>query len=194
MDEAEVLTVEETRIESQLSQCPRYRSQGEGHVALSLAPTHLCVHHIVVHRVEAQEVGGQLTVEREAAAIAGGRAQGVAVGHPVGGLHEEHVVGQTLGISSEPQSERRGHGHLQMGVARHEHVLELLALGDELVEEILDERGRGVETVTDEELQVEQHLVVAAAARVNLLAHVTEFTCEQQLHLRVDILHPTGFT
>ncbi len=39
-----------------------------------------------------------------------------------------------------------------------------------------------------EQAQVDQHLVVARAARVNFLAHVAKAAGEHQLHLRVHIL------
>ena len=43
--------------------------------------------------------------------------------------------------------------------------------------------------VAGEELEVYQHLVVARAARVYLLAHVAELAGEHQLHLRVYVFH-----
>ena len=100
--ETEVLRVEEAGVVGQFGQGARHGGHGEGYVALGLAASHLRIHHIVVHRVEAQQACGHLPVEGEGAAVAGGRAQRVAVGHPVGGLHEEQVVGERLGIGAEP--------------------------------------------------------------------------------------------
>ena len=64
----------------------------------------------------------------------------------------------------------------------------MVGLLDELVEECLHLLGNLHELVTGEEFQVDQHLVVARAPRVYLLAHVAQLTGEQHLHLRVNVL------
>ena len=76
-----------------------------------------------------------------------------------------------------------------MGVARHEDVLILLALGDEFVEKALHLVGYILELMASEEFEVNEHLVVARASAVYLLAHVAQLACEEHLHLRVDILY-----
>ena len=38
-------------------------------------------------------------------------------------------------------------------------------------------------------LQIDEHLVVSAAPRMNFLAHVAQLAGEHQLHLRMNILH-----
>ena len=75
-----------------------------------------------------------------------------------------------------------------MGVARHQHLLVAFAELLEPVEERLHVVGRLPQLVAQEELQVDQHLIVARAARVDLLAHVAQSAGEQQLDLRVDVL------
>ena len=75
-----------------------------------------------------------------------------------------------------------------MGIARHEHLLVLLRLLYQFVEERLHLVGDVHQLVAREELQVDQHLVVARAAGVNLLSHVAEAARQQHLHLRVDVL------
>ena len=75
-----------------------------------------------------------------------------------------------------------------MGVAGHEHVAILIALGDELVEEALYFCGDVDEFVAGEELEVYEHLIVAAAAWVDLLTHIAQAAGEDHLHLWVHIL------
>ena len=91
-------------------------------------------------------------------------------------------------MCSEPQTERRRHGHLQVGIARHEHVLILLALLLQFCEEVVDGLGHEFQLMAGKQLQVHQHLVVARAAGVNFLAHVAKLPCQHQFYLRVDIL------
>ena len=76
-----------------------------------------------------------------------------------------------------------------MCVARHEHVLVLVALLDELVEEYLHVLGNVLYLVAGEEFQVDEHLVVAAASGMDFLTDVAELARQHQLHLGVDILH-----
>ena len=184
-----MLRVEQAGVEGQFGQCSGDGSEREGHVALHFASSHLCVDHVVVHGVEAQQVGCQLSVERKAGAIASCRSERVAVGHTPCGLEEEHVVAQTLGVRTEPESEAGRHGHLQVCVSGHEHVLVLFALGEQFVEEQQHAVGHLAQFVAREELQVHQHLIVARASRVYLLAHVAQSACEHQLHLRVNVLY-----
>ena len=76
-----------------------------------------------------------------------------------------------------------------MGVAWHEHVFQLVALGNELVEEHLHQLGNVAQLVASEQFQVDEHLVVARAPAVYLLAHVAQPAGEHQLHLRMDVFH-----
>ena len=128
LDEGKVLAVEQAGIKGQLAQCAGHTGQCKRHIALHLASSHLCIHHVVVHRIEAQKAGGHAAVEGETAAVASRRTQRIAVGHAECSLQEHHVIYQTLGISAKPQAEAAGHGHLQMRVAGHEHLLVALAL------------------------------------------------------------------
>ena len=75
-----------------------------------------------------------------------------------------------------------------MRIARHQHVLVLLALLDELIEEHLDAIGNLFQFVACKQLQVYQYLVVARTARMNLLAHIAELARQHQFYLRVDVL------
>ena len=106
---------------------------------------------------------------------------------PCGG-NQPHVVYERLGIGAEPESERRGHGDLQVGVPRHQHLLVLFAQALQPVEQRFYGVGRLAQFVAQEKFEVHQHLIVARAARMDLLARVAQPPREHQLHLRVDVL------
>ena len=75
-----------------------------------------------------------------------------------------------------------------MGVAWHEDILVFLAQRLETVEEPGDGVGYVAKLVAHEELEVDEHLVVARAPGVDFLSDVAEAGCQHELHLRVDIL------
>ena len=77
-----------------------------------------------------------------------------------------------------------------MGVSRHEHALVALALGQQLIEKGLHAVGDVHQLMPREQLKVYQHLVVARAPAVYLLAHVAQTARQHQLHLRVNVLNP----
>ena len=54
LDKAEVLAVEHAGIESQLGNSTGNAGQRKGNIALHLSTSHLCIHHVVVQRIESQ--------------------------------------------------------------------------------------------------------------------------------------------
>ncbi len=74
-----------------------------------------------------------------------------------------------------------------MGVTGYDYVFVAVALAEEYVEE----SGNGFDEVfdarADEQLEVDEHLVVARASGVDFLANVAEPACEHEFDLRVDI-------
>ena len=183
LHESEILAVEQAGIIGQLGQCAGDAGQGEGDVALHLATPHLGIDHIIIERLKAQQAGGHRAVKRERRTVAGGRTQRIAVALAESGMQEHHVVHQALGIGPEPQAERRRHGYLQVGVSRHEHVLIGLALRLQRVEELFHQAHDAFQAVAREQLQVEQHLVVARASAMDFLAHIAQAACQHKLHL-----------
>ena len=75
-----------------------------------------------------------------------------------------------------------------MGVARHQHLLILLALLDEFVEKHLHALCHLHQLMTGEKFQVYKHLVVARTARMNLLTHIAQLARQHKFNLRVDVL------
>ena len=189
LDEAEVLAIEETGVEGQFAHCPRYAGQGEADVAFRLAASHLCIDHVVVEGIEAEQLGCHGAVQGERRAVACRRAEGVAVGDAVGSLQHDEVIDEAFRVGTQPEAEAAGHGYLQVGVAGHEDVLVALALPLQFGEECLHVLGHEAQLLADEEFQIDQHLVVAAASGVYLLAHVAEPTGEQQFDLRVHVFY-----
>ena len=70
LHEREVLRVEHTGVESHLGDGTSDGGDGETNVALHLASTHLGIHHIVVHRIEAQQFCRHRSVQGERGTIA----------------------------------------------------------------------------------------------------------------------------
>ena len=76
-----------------------------------------------------------------------------------------------------------------MGVAGHQDAFVSLALLLQLGEETLDVLCHEVQLLAYEQLEVNQHLVVATAAGVYLLAHVAQPTGQHQFDLRVYVFY-----
>ena len=60
-----------------------------------------------------------------------------------------------------------------MGIARHEHVLILFTLLDELIEEYFHTFSHLHQFMAGKEFQVHQHLVIARTPRMDFLSHIT---------------------
>ena len=74
-----------------------------------------------------------------------------------------------------------------MGIAGHEDILVAVALTDEHAEELLNGQGDVLDLFACEELEVEQHLVVARTTAMYLLAYVAQLAGEHELYLRMDV-------
>ena len=153
---------------------------------------HLRRHDVVVQRLEAQQTGGHRAVERERRTVPGGRSQRVLVGDVPRCGHQTHVVHERLRIRPEPQPERRGHGDLEVGVARHQHLLVFFALFLQTVEDYFHRVGDLPQFVAQEQFEVHQYLVVARTSRVDFLARVAQPAGEHQFYLRMNVLR-SGF-
>ena len=76
-----------------------------------------------------------------------------------------------------------------MRITWHEHVLILLALLNEHVEKLDGETSDLLKLVAHIQFQIHQHLVVAAASAMDLLAYIAQAAGKNQLHLRMHILN-----
>ena len=132
---------------------------------------------------KAEQLGSHLAVQREGASGTCGRAQRVLVGYLIGGEDKLHVVGQRLGIGAEPEPERRGHGHLQMRIGRHQFVAVLLRQRLQAVEQLAHGLRQMLQLIAEEELQVDEHLVVARPAGMYFFAHIAQPGREHELNL-----------
>ena len=167
----EILTIKHASVESKFGHRAGDTSESEGHVAFVLSAPHLGIDHVIIHRVETEQFGGHRAVERERRTIAGGRAERIAVGHAIGGFEKQHIVGQAFGVGAKPKTEAGGHGHLQMGIAWHEHVLIAFALLLKFREEVAHRLSHLANFVAREKLEVNEHLVVARASAMYFLPH-----------------------
>ena len=104
-------------------------------------------------------------------------------------MQEDKVIDKALCIGTQPESETAGHRHLQVRVAWHKNIFVAFALLLQLCKEAADILCHEAKLLADEEFQIDQHLVVAAASRMYLLADVAQAACEHQFHLRMHILH-----
>ena len=188
LDEAEVLARKHTGIKGKLGNGASDASQGLCDDAFGLSASHLCIDDVVGHRVEAQQVGGHLATQRETRTIASSRTKGVAVDYTISALQHLQVIDEALGIGTEPQAETRGHGHLQVGISRHKDVAIAFRLRLQHIEQLTDGLDDCLDLVTHVELEVDEHLVVATSARMDLLADVAQTAREDKFHLTMDVL------
>ena len=77
-----------------------------------------------------------------------------------------------------------------MRIAGHQYLAIALAQLLQTVEERAHAVRRLPQLVAQKEFQIDQHLIVARTAGVNLLAHLAQPPREQQLDLRVHVLRP----
>ncbi len=76
-----------------------------------------------------------------------------------------------------------------MGVAGQQHVAVAFALRHERVEETAHGLHGALQPFAGEELEIQQHLVVARTAAMYLLAHIAQAAGEEEFHLRMHVLH-----
>ena len=190
--EAEIPAHEETYVHRKAAYGGGYGRDGAGRGAFALAAAHLRRHDVVVECFEAHQTGGHRAVERERRAVSGGRAERVLVGDMPCGGNEPHVIYERFGVGAEPESERRGHGDLEVGVTRHQHLLILFALLLQPVEDPLHGVGHLPQFVAQEQFEVHEDLIVARTPRVYFLARVAQPAGEHQLDLRMNVLR-AGF-
>ena len=188
VDEAEVGAHVHAAVGSEFIERQRNAAYRGSDGTLGAAPLHLCGDAVVDGGVEAQKISRHLPVQGEGIAVARRRAERIAVDDPVGSAEGVHVVHQRLGIGAEPEAEGRRHGHLRVRVAGQQRLLVLFTQHLEIAEQGEHLAADRLQLVPQEELQVHEHLVVARASGVDLLAHFTQLAGEQQLHLRMDVL------
>ena len=91
-------------------------------------------------------------------------------------------------MARRPHADRARHRRLQVRAAHHRHAVVDLAEVDECRREVRQLPFEAQELVLDVEAHVHRNLVVAAAARVDLLAEVAQRLRQARLHGHVDIL------
>ena len=133
-----------------------------------------------------------MAVQRGGGAVARGAAERILVGDVPGRLEHDQVVGEAFRIGAQPQAEGGGHGHLQVRIARQQHVLQLLGLLLQEVEQGRDLADGPLQAGAREQLDVHGYLVVAGAPGMDLLPYVAEGGRQPGFHLRVDVFALDG--
>ena len=81
-----------------------------------------------------------------------------------------------------------GLGGLQMGKARHHPISPRLGLRQERPHQFGQPGNRRIALVAHPEPEIDRHLIVAAAARVQPLARLTDNLGQPAFHVQVNIL------
>ena len=135
-----------------------------------------------LHGLEAEPCGdllaGQVEVRHP---VAGGAPERRDVGLRTRVPQRIEVGGEGFAVAERPERDRGGHGALEVRVAGHQHVGVLLGEGAERPAEVGRSAAEVFEAVAQEETEGGQHLVVAGAARVDLLAGLAQPRCQELL-------------
>ena len=194
MYESEILARIEAAVERQAAERLCDGSVGGSNDAFRLSAAHLGIYDIVVEVVEAQQTRSQAAVQRGGRTVAGSRTERVAVHDLPGREKLGHISRQTLRVGPEPEAERRRHSHLEMGISRHQHIPVAFTSLLKQFEEALQLAHRPPDALPGKKLQVHQHLVIAGASRMDLLAYIPKAARKLGLHLGMHILHLLIYT
>ena len=130
---------------------------------------------------------GELAIDGERRAGEGRRSQRREIEPLEASANAAAVALKFLAVSQPVMHDHHRLGSLQMRVAGNDHVDVAVAAGDEgplqVFEQGVDPRGR----VPHEELEVGRYLVIAAAGRMQLAAHVAECGRSAPLDVHVDV-------
>ena len=156
---------------------------------LRLPTAHLRRHHIVMRIGKPKQLRRHLPIQRKRRPVAGSRTKRILVGDIICGEHKLHIVGQWLSICPKPQTERRRHRYLKMRISRHKLILMLLWKGLQPPEKPLHCLRDSLQLIAEKQLQVYEHLIIARTPRMYLLSDIPKTRSQQELHLRMHILH-----
>ncbi len=79
-------------------------------------------------------------------------------------LQKQHIVHETLGIGTKPQTKRRRHCNLQVCIPRHQNVFILFALTDQDMKKLFYRFGNLFYLRTGKKFQVQQNLIISGTA------------------------------
>ena len=150
------------------------------------------VHAVVECAVHVQLAGHGCGIERVGRPGEGGRAEGADAGALFAVGHALDVAAEHPGIGEQVMGEADGLRGLEVGAAGEDGVLMFFGAGHVYGGQFAGEALPFAEPVGDEQAEVERDLIVAAAARVELLAHVAHEFGEAafDVHERLPVLFP----
>ncbi len=133
----------------------------------------------MLHILPVQGVGGTCQ---------GARAQGQAVGSFLSVVHAPYIPQEHLEPYQKPVSQGDGLGTLQVRIAGHHVPVMFLRKAQQRFAQLNKGLERFIAGVLHIQAHVGGHLVVAAAAGMQLLARVADFLRQQAFHQHMDIL------
>ena len=145
------------------------------------------VHAVVECAVHVQLAGHGCGIERVGRPGEGGRAEGADAGALFAVGHALDVAAEHPGIGEQVMGEADGLRGLEVGAAGEDGVLMFFGAGHVYGGQFAGEALPFAEPVGDEQAEVERDLIVAAAARVELLAHVAHEFGEAAFDVHVDV-------
>ena len=154
----------------------------------------------VAHRVQAVQrqrrhlEGGRDVgpVQREGRARESARAQRHLRSARTGVQQTVHVAEEHGRVGHHVVAEGDGLATLEVGVARHGHVVMCPGQGDEGVDHVAGQRGQVGQGAAEPQAQVQGDLVIAAAARVQLASGITDGVVKRGLDVHVDVFPGHG--
>ena len=137
---------------------------------------------------KAEKLRGALTIKRQRNTIACSRAKRIYVRETISGLKIFNLIGNHFGVSRGPHLNGRGHRGLKMSSAHKRNRAPLCAEFRERFRKLHRFSLSRENLVFHVKANIHRHLIVARAARVNLLAEIAKALCKNALNCHVNIL------
>ena len=155
---------------------------------LVLAARHRRAKDVVERTRKAQQIARALAVERQRHAISRRAAQRAQIVQRVGRLEVGRLVQNHLGVARRPHAHGGRHGRLEMRAPDERHAIMRAAKVHQRRREVGHFPFQPQQLILDVQAHIHGHLVVAAAARVDLLAEIAQDLRQAQLHGHVHVL------
>ena len=188
LEVAELRHREEDQILGEAREDAHERGERGHEARLAEAPRHRRGEAVVDRVGEAQEFRRPLPVERQGNAVARRRTERVQVRERERRLEERVRLQDELRVSRRPHRDGRGHRRLQVRPPDERHDARLFPERAQRLRERGELPLQRQDLAFHVQADVHRNLVVARAARVDLLAQVAEFLREGAFDGHVDVL------
>ena len=143
---------------------------------------------VVERTSKSQQIACTRTIERQRHAIARRAAQRTKIVERVGRFEIGRLVKNHLGVTRRPHAHGGRHGRLEMRTPDERHAIMRAAKVHQRRREVGHFPFQAQQLILDVQAHIHGHLVVAAAARVDLLAEIAQNFRQTQLHCHVHVL------